>query len=302
MPTSADPSTADNTTADNTTNGSTADGSTADAPDAPPEASQEASQEASHDDSGTDDTRHDGKTGEPLTALTYRPIHAWDPDDQPREKLIQRGPAVLSDGELLALLMGSGTRTSNGPVSAVELGRAVIDAFGGSLRDVSQRPLKELTRVPGVGPAKAAKMMAGFELGRRTASQEAGERVQVTSPEDVAAVYIPLMRDLKKEIFKVVHLNTANVIQNDYTVSEGGLAASIVEPRAVFEKAILDNAASLICLHNHPSGNLEPSREDIRITRQLVEAGRTMGIPVQDHLIIAGTGYTSLATRGIIDG
>ncbi len=128
---------------------------------------------------------------------------------------------------------------------------------------------------------------AAFEIGRRVESQRGGERVQVASPEDVAAVYGPLMRDLKKEIFKVVFLNTANRIVGDYTVSEGGLAASIVEPRAVFQQAILENAAAIICLHNHPSGNPEPSREDIRITRQLVEAGKLMGVPVHDHLISA---------------
>ncbi|PEN13658.1 hypothetical protein CRI94_08480 [Longibacter salinarum] len=229
----------------------------------------------------------------------YVPIHEWDPDDRPREKLMQQGPSVLSDAELLALLLGTGTRTSDGPISAVQLGRAVLSTFG-SLHSLSKRALKELTRVPGIGPAKASTLMAGFEMGRRAASQTSGERVQVTSPADVAAVYGPLMRDLKKEIFKVVHLNTANVILNDYTVSEGGLAASIVEPRAVFEKAILDNAASVICLHNHPSGNLEPSREDIRITRQLVDAGGLMGIPIQDHIIIAGDSFTSLASRGVI--
>ena len=108
------------------------------------------------------------------------------------------------------------------------------------------------------------------------------------------------MRDLKKEVFKVVFLNTANVITGDYTASEGGLAASIVEPRAVFSKAILENAAAIICLHNHPSGNPEPSREDVRVTRQLVEAGRLMGVPLHDHLIIAGEGYTSLAERGLM--
>jgi len=243
--------------------------------------------------------REESSTNEPLATLAYTPIHAWDPDDRPREKLMKQGPSVLSDAELLALLLGTGTRTSDGPISAVQLGRAVLNTFG-SLRAVSQRPLKEMTRVPGIGPAKASTLMAGFELGRRAASQESGERIQVTSPHDVAAVYGPLMRDLKKEIFKVVHLNTANIILNDYTVSEGGLAASIVEPRAVFEQAILDNAASVICLHNHPSGNLEPSREDIRITRQLVDAGNLMGIPVQDHIIIAGAGFTSLASRGVI--
>jgi DNA repair protein RadC len=161
--------------------------------------------------------------------------------------------------------------------------------------------LKELVRVRGIGPAKAARLMAAFEAGRRSASQRSGDQVQVGCPDDVAAVYGPLMRDLKKEIFKVVHLNTANIIVGDYTVSEGGLASSIVEPRAVFEQAILDNAASVICLHNHPSGNPEPSRQDIRITRQLVEAGKLMGIPVHDHLIIAGDAHTSLAERGVMD-
>lgn len=237
--------------------------------------------------------------GEP--EIRYRvPIHQWDVSDRPREKLMQRGPAALSDAELMALLFGTGTRTKAGPVSAVELGQALLRAYG-SLHRLSRRDLKELTRVSGIGPAKAVQIMAAFEIGRRAESQRSGEaRVQVCSPEDVAAVYGPLMRDLKKEVFKIVLLNTANVIIGDYTVSEGGLAASIVEPRAVFQKAILENAAAIICLHNHPSGNPEPSREDVRVTRQLVEAGRLMGVPVHDHLIIAGDGYTSLAERGLI--
>ncbi|PQJ33764.1 hypothetical protein BSZ35_03335 [Salinibacter sp. 10B] len=238
-------------------------------------------------------------SGEP-SLLYHVPIHEWDPSDQPREKLLQHGPTVLSDAEVLALLLGSGTRTSDGPVSAVELGRSLLQSYG-SLHAVSQRKPKELTRTQGIGPAKAAKLTAAFEAGRRVESQrQQDERVQVTCPEDVADVYGPLMRDLQKEVFKVVHLNTANVIIGDYTVSEGGLSSSIVEPRGVFEQAILDDAAAVLCLHNHPSGNPEPSREDIRITRQLVEAGETMGIPVHDHLIIAGTDHTSLAERGVI--
>ncbi|MES3629908.1 MAG: DNA repair protein RadC [Longimonas sp.] len=244
-------------------------------------------------------TSRTNQPGEPILAY-QTPIHKWDPSDRPREKLIQGGPPGLSDAEILAILLGSGTRTSDGPVSAVQLGQTLLQAFG-SLFDVSRRPLKELVRVSGVGPAKAARLMAAFEAGRRAASQRAGNEVQVGCPDDVAAVYGPLMRDLKKEIFKVVHLNTANTIISDYTVSEGGLAVSIVEPRAVFEQAILDNAASVICLHNHPSGNPEPSRQDVRITRQLVEAGKLMGIPVHDHIIIAGTTHTSLAERGVIE-
>ena len=229
------------------------------------------------------------------------PIHQWDEHDRPREKLIRRGAGTLSDAELIGLIFGTGTRTKDGPISAVQLGRALVRAHG-SLAGLARRNLQEVTRVAGVGPAKAAQLMAAFEIGRRVESQQGGTRVQVCSPEDVATVYGPLMRDLKQEVFKVVYLNTANVITGDATVSEGGLAASIVEPRAVFQGAVLENSAAIICLHNHPSGNLEPSREDIRVTRQLVEAGRLMGIPVHDHLIIAGTGYTSLAERGLMDG
>jgi DNA repair protein RadC len=234
-------------------------------------------------------------------ALLYHvPIHEWDESDQPREKLLKHGPTVLSDAEVLALLLGSGIHTSEGPVSAVELGRSLLQSYG-SLHDVAQRKPKELTRIRGVGPAKASKLAAAFEAGRRVEAQrQQEERVQVTCPDDVADAYGPLLRDLDKEVFRVVHLNTANVIIGDYTVSEGGLSSSVVEPRGVFEQAILDDAAAVICLHNHPSGNPEPSREDVRITRQLVEAGETMGIPVHDHLIIAGTEHTSLAERGVI--
>ncbi|MDX1547714.1 MAG: DNA repair protein RadC [Rhodothermales bacterium] len=232
----------------------------------------------------------------------HAPIHQWHEADRPREKLMQRGAAALTDAELLALIFGSGTRTKAGPLSAVQLGQALLRTYG-SLDALSQRALKELMRVVGVGPAKAVQLVAAFEIGRRAESQRGGRaRVQVSSPQDVAAVYGPLLRDLKQEVFKVVLLNTANVIIGDQTISEGGLAASIVEPRAVFRQAILENAAAVICLHNHPSGNPEPSREDVRVTRQLVEAGRLMGVPVHDHLIIAGTGYTSLAERGLMQG
>jgi DNA repair protein RadC len=183
----------------------------------------------------------------------------------------------------------------------VQLGQALMRRYA-SLKALSTQDVRAVMQVSGIGRAKASQLLAAFELGRRVESQQEGQRVQVRSPEDVAAVFGPLMRDLKREIFKIVLLNTANVIMADHTVSEGGLAASIVEPRAVFQYAILENAAAVICLHNHPSGNPEPSREDIRVTRQLVEAGKIMGIPVHDHLIIAGRRFTSLAERGLMSG
>ena len=231
--------------------------------------------------------------------LLHIPIHAWHEGDRPREKLLKGGPSHLSEAELLALLFGTGTRTKSGPLSAVQLGQFVMKRFE-SLPLLSRQSIQSIMQIQGVGPAKASQLIAAFEIGRRIESQKDGERCQIKSPEDVAARYGPHMRDLRIEIFKVVLLNTANIIIGDYTISEGGLAASIVEPRAVFLKAILDNAASIICLHNHPSGNTEPSREDIRVTRQLVEAGQIMGIPIHDHIIIAGKKYTSLAERGLM--
>ena len=233
--------------------------------------------------------------------ISYQvPIHAWDADERPREKVLKHGASGLSDAELIALIFRSGTRTKRGSISAVQLGRTLLREYG-SLRGLARRDLREWMRVVGIGPAKAVQMAAVFEIGRRVeAAHGESERIQVCSPDDVAAVYIPRMRDLNREIFKVVLLNTANVILGDSTVSEGGLASSIVEPRAVFQMAILEHAAAVICIHNHPSGNPEPSREDIRITRQLVEAGKLMGIPVHDHLIVAGNDFTSMAERGLI--
>ena len=236
---------------------------------------------------------------EPPVPYDYVPINRRDEGDRPREKLFAKGAAALSDAELLALIFGSGTRLSGRSVSAIELGQLLLQAFGG-LAGLARRAPKELTRAKGVGPAKAAQLAAAFEIGRRVEAAAPGERVRVTGPADLARAYGPRLRDLTREVFVVVYLNTAGVVTGDHTISEGGLAASIVEPRAVFQRAVMENAASIVCLHNHPSGNPEPSREDVQVTKQLVEAGKLMGIPVHDHLIIAGRGYTSLAERGLL--
>ncbi len=231
---------------------------------------------------------------------TRRAIHAWPEDERPREKLRAHGASALSDAELLALVFGSGTVTKAGPVSALGLGQGLIDAFV-ALLSMARRDPAEMTAVVGVGPAKAAQLAAVFEIGRRVEAERRSEkRITVTGPADIAAHYGPQLRDLPVEVFVVVTLSTAGVITGDARLTTGGLAASIVEPRAVFRRAILDNAASVVVLHNHPSGNPEPSREDIRVTKQLVEAGKLVGIPVQDHLIIAGATFTSLAERGLM--
>jgi DNA repair protein RadC len=232
--------------------------------------------------------------------LNYRvPISAWRTSDKPRSRLLRSGAENLTDAELLGLIFGSGVRTRKGPVSAVELGGVLLRRFG-SLRELSTRDFREYLSIAGVGPAKAAQLAAVAEIGRRMEAGVVGERLQVGAPQDVVSAYAPQMRDLKKEVFRVVMLNTANYVTGDRIVSEGGLAVSIVEPRAVFRHAILENAAAIICLHNHPSGNPDPSREDIHITRQLVAAGRLMGVPVRDHIIIAGTSYSSFAEMGYL--
>lgn len=237
---------------------------------------------------------------EPEVGYAYVPIKRRDAADRPREKLLTHGPAALSDAELIALIFGSGTRVGGRSVSAIELGQALLSAYGSLARLARCDAYQIARRAKGIGPAKAAQLAAAFEIGRRVEAAPPEERVQVRSPADVAAAYGPRLRDLPREVFVVLHLNTANVVTAEHTVTTGGTAATIVEPRLVFERAIADKAAAIVCLHNHPSGNPEPSREDVAITKQLAEAGRVLGIPLHDHLIIAGRTYTSLAERGLM--
>jgi len=155
-------------------------------------------------------------------------------------------------------------------------------------------------KVKGIGSAKAATLSAAFELARRVQSQKDLPKASLKRSSDVASLYLPLMRDLRKEVFKILLLNRANRLIRDVTISEGTLEASLVHPRDVFREAILEPASGIILIHNHPSGNPSPSEEDLRITRQLVEAGRLLGIKVYDHVILAGESYRSLADDGLI--
>lgn len=220
-------------------------------------------------------------------------IKEWADDDRPREKLQKHGAAVLSDAELLAILINTGTSRA----TAVDLAKGLLREFG-TLPDLASLNYAELSRVAGIGRVKAIKLMAAFEIARRIESLPHRQKQKVTSPDDIAAVYMPLMRDLKKEIFKVVLLDGANQIKGDRTISEGILNASLVHPREVFKYAIDDGAASIILIHNHPSGNCDPSAEDISITRQLKDCGQLMGIPVRDHLIIGRNSFVSLRALG----
>src|SRR5437870_1077092 len=197
--------------------------------------------------------------------------------------------------ELVAIQLGSGMRGR----SAVDVAREMLAAYG-SLAEVAARDATELARVAGVGPAKAARLVAAFELTRRLRARTPGVRIVLSSPAEVYAAYAPLMEDLKREVFRVALLDAQNGLLRDRVISEGTLSASLVHPCLVFKPAILESAASVILLHNHPSGDPTPSREDIRLTRQLVECARLLELRVHDHLVIGHGRFISLAERGII--
>jgi len=222
-------------------------------------------------------------------------IDRWPLGERPRERLAWLGPAALADGELLALQLGSGTRGR----SALDLARELLARYG-SLAELAGREMGELARHRGVGPARAARLVAAFELSRRLRAREPGRRTVLAAPADVYAAFGPLMEDLKREVFRVALLDAQNVLLRDCVVSEGTLSASLVHPREVFKPAILESAAAVILLHNHPSGDPTPSREDVRVTRQLVECARLLDFRLHDHVVIGRGRYVSLAEQGLL--
>jgi DNA repair protein RadC len=225
----------------------------------------------------------------------HRRIRDWPSDERPREKLLRHGSQSLSDAELLAILI----RAGSGAATAVDVARGILSRHR-SLRAVAALSPQELMRLRGIGVAKAVELIAAFEIGRRVEASPDDARLLIRSPEDVAELVLPQLRDLHNEVFVVLHLDAKNGLKHQQRLSVGTLNASLVHPREVYKSAIDHLAASIIVVHNHPSGNHEPSSEDIEITRQLVEAGKIVGIPLHDHIIIAGRGYTSLAERGLL--
>ncbi|MFC2133236.1 DNA repair protein RadC [Bacteroidota bacterium] len=217
-------------------------------------------------------------------------------DDRPREKLYLRGTQSLSDAELLAILIRTGSKGK----SVIQIAQELITKHK-NLSSISQKSAEYLTKDFGIGHDKAATLAAAFEISRRVDSQNKWfSKEKITSPAEIAGIFIPILRDELKENFIVVCLNSANKIIKYETISIGSLNSSIVHPREVFKVAIDNNSANIILLHNHPSGNPEPSNEDIAITKKMVEAGKILDIQVIDHLIIAGESFTSLVERKII--
>ncbi len=218
------------------------------------------------------------------------------PDDRPREKLVLRGAQNLTDAELLAILLRTGKKGK----SVITVSQELINTHG-NLAILASKSLPVLTKSDGIGKDKASALMAAFEISRRIQAQSKWfSENKISSPEDVAKVFIPLLKDELKEKFILICLNSANKIIKFETVSIGSLNASVVHPREIFKAAIENSAASVILLHNHPSGNPEPSSEDIAVTQKLVESGRILDIPIFDHLIIAGDSYTSFVERRLL--
>jgi DNA repair protein RadC len=227
-----------------------------------------------------------------ITGMTLRDVPA---EERPRERMLQYGAQALSHSELLAILLRTGTASE----SAVHLAQRILKETNG-LRQLAGISVEALTKIRGIGPAKALQIMAGIELGRRLASSRFGETVTIRSPHDASRLLMEDMRYLRKEHFVCLFLNTKNHVVGRETLSIGSLNASIVHPREVFLAAIERSSASIICAHNHPSGDPTPSPEDIEMTQRLVEAGRLIGIEVLDHLVIGDGTFVSLKEQGLL--
>src|SRR5262249_16180106 len=228
-----------------------------------------------------------------------RRIKGWPEDERPRERLQQHGENSLSDAQLLAIVLRTGDHASG--ATAIDLARRLLTTFDEDLETVSNASINELCKVQGIGLAKACEIKPPFELRRGRVAWRGGGVVQFRSRRDVAQYYMPLLAGLKREQFQVVLLDQKNKIIKDVMVSQGSLTASVVHPREVFNFAIRDSAAAIICVHNHPSGDPQPSREDRALTTRLGHAGPFLRTPVLDHIIVGRDTYMSFADEGLLD-
>lgn len=217
-------------------------------------------------------------------------------DDRPREKFLLKGRNALSDAELLAIIMGSGNRDE----SAVELGRRILDSVGNNWHQLSLLSVQDLIKFKGVGEAKAISIATSLEIGRRRASQEVPEKKKISGSHDAYQNLNPYLSDLRTEEFWALFLNQSNKVVHKTQLSTGGINQSLVDVRILFKTALEHFATGIIVAHNHPSGNLKPSQEDLKITKQISEAGKLMNISLLDHLIITQNAYFSFADEGLL--
>lgn len=227
-----------------------------------------------------------------------RRIKDWPENERPREKLLLRGADALSPAELLALVLRTGDAATE--TSALDHGRLLLSRFG-SWRQLAGTSVAELCRIKGIGPAKAAELQAVFEIARRFGAEALQPGDRFTRSEEVFRHYHERLRERKKESFFTLLLDSKNRLIREVQVSEGSLNASIVHPREVFGPVVRESAAAVLFVHNHPSGDPTPSREDLEITSRLKQVGDLMGVRVLDHIVVGNGSYVSFADRGLLD-
>lgn len=223
-------------------------------------------------------------------------LKTWAVEERPREKVMNKGIQQVSDAELLAILISSGTKN----VSAVELARQILSESDNSLRELGKQSLNDLLQIKGVGPAKAVSILAAMEIGRRRAGLSQRDKISVKSSETVFGLFHPIMGDLEHEEFWLLMLNRANRVIGSYKVSQGGLSGTVIDTRIILKKALDKLASSIVVCHNHPSGNKQPSDADVKITEKLKKAADMLEIKLLDHVIIADKSYFSFADEGLV--
>lgn len=221
-------------------------------------------------------------------------IKSWALDDRPREKLLAKGKAALSDAELLAILIGSGNRTE----SAVGLSKRILTSVNNNLNDLSKLSIEYLTRFNGIGEAKAISIVTALELGRRRQFEQVNLNPKISTSKDVFTVMQPIVGELQHEEFWVLYINNSNTIIAKEQISKGGLTATLVDVRVLFKRAIETTCVAIIICHNHPSGKLKPSEADVVLTEKIENSAKILDIKLLDHLIITQKSYFSFADEG----
>ena len=223
-------------------------------------------------------------------------IKKWAAEDRPREKLILKGTSALSDTELIAILLGTGTAS----MSAVDVAKNILQNVGNNLDDLARLSVKDLTKIKGIGEAKAITIVSALELGRRRKEASPQTRLKVSGSKDAYDFVKGDMMDLSHEEFWVLLLNRAHRIIKKQQISLGGVHGTVADPKIIFKLALEELASGIIVAHNHPSGNLTPSQQDIDLTKKLKEAGKLLEVQLLDHLIVAGKNYFSFADEGML--
>lgn len=224
------------------------------------------------------------------------PLADWSDQDKPREKFMQQGASVLSDAELIAILLRTGTETEN----AVELAKRILSNYGNSLNTLADATLKDLRKIRGIGQVKAVTMMAAIELGRRLRTEAVEQGRSVSSSSDIVELIQPKIAHLKHEEFWAVFLNQAAKILKVSQISKGGLTATTVDVRMIMQEALMHEATGIILCHNHPSGSVRPSPQDKSLTEQIVNAAKLLNIRVMDHIVVSGNRYCSFLDEGML--